>query len=111
MSALTRDRKDRHGIQYVSVVDQNLWWGEPTLTPGEVNDEIKPVGFAVRDRFDDADPVVGGVPVPMRAKIVAALALNHDKPRPFKMWLSSSWGTGWLVAEDTGWSFHPQDHK
>lgn len=109
--ALTLNRKDRNGIEYESVVDSKLWWGDPRLTPGEVLEEAKPVGFAVRDRFDDSDPVVGGVPVPMRAKIVAALAINHERERPFKMWLSSSWGTGWLVVEEQGWAFHPQEHK
>lgn len=111
MSALTLDRKDRNGVSYRSVVDEKLWWGEPSLTPGEVQVEVKPVGYAVRDRYDESDEEVGGTPLPMRAKIIATLAINANRDKPFKVWLTSSWGTGWLVAEETGWAFHPQENK
>lgn len=79
--------------------------------PKDVEVEVRPMGFAARDRFDESDATVGGQPLPMRSKIVAVLVANAKRQLPFKCYLTSSWGGGWLVAEEKGWSFHPQATK
>lgn len=110
---MQEERKDRAGIPYETVVDSldHLRWGLNVPPPGEIDRELKVVGVAVRDFFPEEDTAVGGEPIPMRAKIVATLALNNGAAVPWKAWLTSVWGTGWLVRSESGWRFYPQGNR
>lgn len=108
---MTLLRTDRNGLEYESVVDSHLAWGSVTESHEEVLTEIK---LGLREPPDEIDlPGLGRTDMPMRAKILLVLAdeRNNSKGFPWKTFLNSKWGNGWLVASSTGWKFEWQENK
>lgn len=108
----------------MSAVDQNLGHGQCNLTPDLVLKELKtkpwqnvkeyvygperlsPEGEEVESIYD-----ISGAPLPIRAMIIRLLLQEADVEKPWKAWIESESGTGWLVATDKGWRFYHQDFR
>lgn len=110
-SSMSLSRVDRNGVSYESVVDSNLRWGHVDLTHEEVTTEIK---LGLREPPDEITlPSLGKTDMPMRAKILLVIAdeRNNAKGFPWKTYLNSRWGGGWLVVTGKGWKFEWQENK
>lgn len=111
-------------VRKKSVVDEGLAWGESTTPPGEVLRESKKRPWHENLRFkygterlvpegDSGESIydIEGAEIPLRAMIVHRLIEFYSMETPWKSWVESTRGNGWLVVEDTGWRFHPQDSR
>lgn len=114
------ERVNRDGVRYDSVVDRHLRWGDSTLPPGEVERERRIPGVGLPPKFDygpeyeeseaESHYDIRGADLPIRAHILRVMFLT-DMPTPYKHWIETTWGNGWLVVEEEGWRFWPQEHR
>lgn len=87
------------------------------LKPHEVTRELHPGGaFTDNPTFDfsvTGDNPLDGELVPLRGAILTILFKQRGSPRPYKVWLTAENNKekGWLVVEDSGWTFYHQEHK
>jgi len=114
-------RKSDKDVKYETVVDLNLAHGECDLTPDLVAKEVQEKPWQEESRYrygtDHLNPEgeeiesiydVNDAPLPIRAMIVRKMFLESGVHKPWKTWIESVHGKGWLVVSDSGWKFFPQ---